>query len=68
MTNHPETMPPSSPHPKPRLVVGKLTLTGPTALIVALLLIALFLALVAWLKPSIGMLVAGVVWFGFVVF
>jgi protein-S-isoprenylcysteine O-methyltransferase Ste14 len=49
-------------------VVGRLTLTGPAALVVALLLVALLITFVVWSKPSIGMLLAGGVWLGFIGF
>ena len=68
MTDPSDAPHPSSPGPKPGLALGGLTLTGPAALIVGLLLIALFVALVAWSRPSVGMWLAGGVWLGFVVF
>lgn len=63
-----DTRPSSTRRPELRLKVGKSTLAGPAASIVALLVFALLVALVVWSKPSIGMLLAGGVWLGFVVF
>ncbi len=61
---------PPSPEPRPevRLLLGPLTLRGPAALVVALLLAVAFVGLVVLSKPSIGMLVAGGIWLGFLVF
>src|SRR5262245_48339883 len=35
---------------------------------VSLLILAAFAALIVWMRPSIGMLLAGAIWLGFVVF
>lgn len=68
MTKPPETAPASNSGAKPGLRLGNLILTGPAALIVGILLLALFVALIVWSKPSIGMLLAGGIWIGFLVF
>ncbi|HEY6867019.1 MAG TPA: isoprenylcysteine carboxylmethyltransferase family protein [Candidatus Eisenbacteria bacterium] len=59
---------PSDSGARTRLVIGGLSLTGPAALIVALLLLGLFVWLIVWSRPSLGMLLAGGIWLGFVVF
>jgi protein-S-isoprenylcysteine O-methyltransferase Ste14 len=68
MTVPSDTRQPPSAKAQTRLVLGSLTLTGPAALIVALSLIAALVTLIVLSKPSIGMLLAGGVWLGFVVF
>jgi protein-S-isoprenylcysteine O-methyltransferase Ste14 len=70
MTDPSMTERPSTPAPaaKAQLVLGKWTLSGPAAQVVALLLLALVVLLVVWSRPSLGMLLAGGVWIGFLVF
>ena len=68
MTGPPDPPPPPAKSPGVGLKLGGLTLTGPAAVIVALLLLALFVALVVWSRPSAGMLAAGAIWLGFIVF
>lgn len=64
------TTPPQdhSPPSGPRLVLGPLKLAGPAALVVTLALLAAIVGLVVWSRPSPFMLVAGAVWFGFLVY
>lgn len=59
---------PAGPGAGPRLVIGPLSLSGPVALVVALLLLGLFVWLIVLSRPSLGMLLAGGIWLGFVVF
>src|SRR5262245_57016578 len=59
---------PPSPRPSFRVVIGSLNLSGPVALIVALVLLAAIVTLVVLSKPSLGILAAAGIWLGFVVF
>lgn len=68
MTRLPDPPPPASPSRGPRLVIGKRTIGGPIAWILTLLIPALCVTLIVWHRPSIGMLLAGGVWLGFIVF
>jgi protein-S-isoprenylcysteine O-methyltransferase Ste14 len=67
--NSPETSaPPPSPRPSFGLAIGGLRLSGPVAVIVALLLVAAIVTLVVLSKPSLGMLAAAAIWIGFLVY
>jgi protein-S-isoprenylcysteine O-methyltransferase Ste14 len=68
MTEPPDTPPPSSPRQTVGLRLGSLTLTGPAAAAVGLLLLALIVTLIVRSQPSLGMLLAGAIWLGFTVF
>jgi len=57
-----------SPRPTFGLQLGGLKLSGPAAVIVALLLLAAITALVVLSKPTLGMLAAAAIWIGFLVF
>jgi len=48
--------------------LGGLTLTGPSAIVVALLILGLFVGLIIWSKPSLGMWLSGGIWLGFIIF
>ena len=54
--------------PTPMLQIGPLKVRGPMALVVADCLLAGSVALIVWSKPSVGMLLSGLLWFGFLVF
>ena len=68
MTEPPDTQPPSNPRRTVGLRLGSLTLTGPAAAAVGLLVVALIVALIVRSRPSLGMLLAGAIWLGFAVF
>jgi protein-S-isoprenylcysteine O-methyltransferase Ste14 len=68
MTEPPDAPPPSSPRRTVGIKLGSLTLTGPAAAAVGLLVLALIIALIVRSRPSLGMLLAGAIWLGFVVF
>lgn len=63
---------PGAPAPGDRptiqLQIGPLKLLGPMALVVALCLLAGCTAWIVWSKPSLGMLLSGLLWFGFLMF
>src|SRR5262249_59611927 len=62
----------STSNPKPaaamQLKLGSLTVNGPMAPILGLLVLAGVVALSVWSRPSIGMLLAGAFWLGFGVY
>ena len=68
MSQTPNPPAPPARSPGVGLKLGGLTLFGPAALVVGLVLLALFVTLVVWSRPSAGMLAAGGVWLGFLVF
>lgn len=59
---------PDTPRPTPVVQIGNLKFTGPMAFVALVVILAAVVALLIWAKPSIGMLLSGLVWFGFTVF
>jgi protein-S-isoprenylcysteine O-methyltransferase Ste14 len=57
-----------SARPTPAVQLGPLNLTGPAAFAAALVIVAGVVGLVVWARPSVGMLISGLIWFGFTVF
>ncbi len=65
---------PAGPGPLPQgrptlaVKVGGRTLTGATAIAVLVLLLGLVVALLVWMRPSLGMLLSGALWVAFVLY
>ena len=52
----------------PTVQIGALKLTGPAAVAAALVIVGGVVGLVIWARPSVGMLLSGLIWLGFTVF
>ena len=68
MTEPRARMPAPDQRPTPTVRIGKLTLTGPLAGVVMLVILGLLVALLIYAKPSLGMLLSGALWVAFMVY